>query len=66
MSFVCPIVCPRRSDTSRSELAELTKQVNPDEIDIDDDEDEDEDQDAEPEGEMYHHVLSPVNVHLRF
>ncbi|TNN43806.1 Pre-mRNA-splicing factor SYF1 [Liparis tanakae] len=31
-----------RSDTSRSELAELAKQANPDEIDIDDDEDDDE------------------------
>ena len=43
-----------RSDTSRSELAELAKQANPDEIDIDDDdddEDEDEDEGQGPEGE---------------
>lgn len=39
-----------RSDTSRSELAELSKQANPDEIDIDDDEDED-DEDQGPDGE---------------
>lgn len=40
-----------RSDTSRSELAELAKQANPDEIDIDDD-DEDEDDEAQgPDGE---------------
>ncbi|XP_043940382.1 pre-mRNA-splicing factor SYF1 isoform X2 [Protopterus annectens] len=32
-----------RSDASRSELAELTKQANPDEIDIDDEEDDSED-----------------------
>uniref|UniRef100_A0A671R093 Pre-mRNA-splicing factor SYF1 n=1 Tax=Sinocyclocheilus anshuiensis TaxID=1608454 RepID=A0A671R093_9TELE len=37
-----------RSDTSRSELAELAKQANPDEIDIDDDEDEDA-EDGEPD-----------------
>ncbi|TRY66020.1 hypothetical protein DNTS_014110 [Danionella cerebrum] len=37
-----------RSDTSRSELAELAKQANPDEIDIGDEEDEDAD-DAEPD-----------------
>lgn len=41
-----------RSDTSRSELAELAKQANPDEIDIDDDDDDDEgDGDGEPDGE---------------
>lgn len=38
-----------RSDTSRSELAELSKQANPDEINIDDDEDDDNDQG--PDGE---------------
>lgn len=37
-----------RSDTSRSELAELSKQANPDEIDIDDDDD---DEDQGPDGE---------------
>ncbi|GCC31864.1 hypothetical protein chiPu_0010324 [Chiloscyllium punctatum] len=37
-----------RSDASRSELAELTKQANPDEIDIDDD-DDDEEGDEEPD-----------------
>lgn len=35
-----------RSDTSRSELAELSKQANPDEIDIDDD-----DENQGPDGE---------------
>lgn len=40
-----------RSDTSRSELAELSKQANPDEIDIDDDDDDDEDQG--PDGEWH-------------
>lgn len=39
-----------RSDTSRSELAELAKQANPDEIDIDDD-DDNEDGDQWPDGE---------------
>ena len=42
-----------RSDTSRSELAQLAKQANPDEIDIDDDEDDDEnggDEEQGPEG----------------
>ncbi|KAK3532152.1 hypothetical protein QTP86_009020, partial [Hemibagrus guttatus] len=39
-----------RSDTSRSELAELAKQANPDEIDIgDDDEEEEGDGDEEPD-----------------
>ena len=42
-------MCLYRSDTSRSELAELSKQANPDEIDIDDDDEDDEDQG--PEGE---------------
>lgn len=37
-----------RSDTSRSELAELAKQANPDEINIDD---EDDDNDQGPDGE---------------
>ncbi|MEQ2263779.1 hypothetical protein XENORESO_012584 [Xenotaenia resolanae] len=37
-----------RSDTSRSELAELSKQANPDEINIDEDEDED-DEDQGPD-----------------
>lgn len=37
-----------RSDTSRSELAELSKQANPDEINIDEDED---DEEQEPEGQ---------------
>lgn len=42
-----------RSDTSRSELAELAKQANPDEIDIDDDDDENgDDDDQGPEGRM--------------
>lgn len=41
-------MCLYRSDTSRSELAELSKQANPDEIDIDDEED---DNDQGPEGE---------------
>lgn len=41
-------MCLCRSDTSRSELAELSKQANPDEIDIDDEED---DNDQGPEGE---------------
>jgi len=40
-----------RSDTSRSELAELAKQANPDEINIDEDEEEDDDDDQGPEGE---------------
>lgn len=39
-----------RSDTSRSELAELSKQANPDEIDIDNDDDDD-DEDQGPDGE---------------
>lgn len=34
---------PCRSDTSRSELAELSKQANPDEINIDDEDEDDED-----------------------
>lgn len=38
-----------RSDTSRSELAELSKQANPDEINLDEDDDDDEEQG--PEGE---------------
>lgn len=42
-------MCLYRSDTSRSELAELSKQANPDEIDIDGDEEDDNDQG--PEGE---------------
>lgn len=42
-------MCLYRSDASRSELAELSKQANPDEIDIDDDEEDDNDQG--PEGE---------------
>ncbi|CDQ72139.1 unnamed protein product [Oncorhynchus mykiss] len=42
-----------RSDTSRSELAELAKQANPDEIDIEDEDGDDEDQG--PEGELQHH-----------
>lgn len=42
-------MCLYRSDTSRSELAELSKQANPDEINIDDDEDDDNDQG--PDGE---------------
>lgn len=41
-------MCLYRSDASRSELAELSKQANPDEIDIDD---EDDDNDQGPEGE---------------
>ena len=45
-----PLFCLCRSDTSRSELAELSKQANPDEIDIDDD-DDDENEDQGPEGE---------------
>lgn len=44
----CILLC--RSDTSRSELAELAKQANPDEIDIDDDDDEDEEGQG-PDGE---------------
>lgn len=40
-----------RSDTSRSELAELSKQANPDEIDIDDDDEDEDDEDQGPEGE---------------
>lgn len=42
-------MCLSRSDTSRSELAELAKQANPDEINIDDDEDDDNEQG--PDGE---------------
>jgi len=38
-----------RSDTSRSELAELAKRANPDEIDIDDEDDDEEN--PGPEGE---------------
>lgn len=38
---ICLFSPPCRSDTSRSELVELSKQANPDEIDIDDDEDDD-------------------------
>ncbi|XP_078091040.1 pre-mRNA-splicing factor SYF1 [Mustelus asterias] len=38
-----------RSDASRSELAELTKQANPDEIDIDDDDEEEEEDGDEPD-----------------
>lgn len=41
-----------RSDTSRSELAELSKQANPDEIDIDEDED-DEDQGPDGKWQIY-------------
>lgn len=44
-------ICFCRSDTSRSELAELSKQANPDEIDIDDDDDDDDDEGQGPEGE---------------
>lgn len=57
-----------RSDTSRSELAELAKQANPDEIDIDDDEDEDA-EDGEPDGlfrwDMIG-VLDPLTLHKLF
>lgn len=42
-------MCLYRSDASRSELAELAKQANPDEINIDDDEDDDNEQG--PDGE---------------
>ena len=44
----------RRSDTSRSELAQLAKQANPDEIDIDDDDDEENGGEEEqgPEGRL--------------
>ncbi|CAB1341445.1 unnamed protein product [Coregonus sp. 'balchen'] len=38
-----------RSDTSRSELAELAKQANPDEIDIDDEDGDGDDEDQGPE-----------------
>ncbi|XP_069086465.1 pre-mRNA-splicing factor SYF1 isoform X2 [Pleurodeles waltl] len=38
-----------RSDASRSELAELSRQANPDEIDIDDDDESDGSQDDEPD-----------------
>lgn len=48
-----------RSDTSRSELAELAKQANPDEINIDDDEDDDNDQG--PDGES---VTSRTILHF--
>ena len=45
------MLCPmRRSDTSRSELAQLAKQANPDEIDIDDDDDDDENGGEEEQG----------------
>lgn len=40
-----------RSDTSRSELAELSKQANPDEIDIDDDDEDEDDENQGPDGE---------------
>lgn len=39
-----------RSDASRSELAELSRQANPDEIDIDMDEDGSGSEDNEPDG----------------
>lgn len=39
-----------RSDASRSELAELSRQANPDEIDIDMDEDGNDSEDNEPDG----------------
>lgn len=42
-------MCLYRSDTSCSELAELSKRANPDEINIDDDEDDDNEQG--PDGE---------------
>lgn len=45
------VLCTHRGDTSRSQLAELSKQANPDEIDIDDDEGGDDDEDQGPEGE---------------
>lgn len=51
-----------RSDTSRSELAELAKQANPDEIDIDDDDEEKEDEDEEPDGESSLAVSHLVQV----
>ncbi|XP_046893738.1 pre-mRNA-splicing factor SYF1 [Hypomesus transpacificus] len=38
-----------RSDTSRSELAELAKQANPDEIDIDEEEEDEDEEDQGPE-----------------
>uniref|UniRef100_A0A668AVE3 Pre-mRNA-splicing factor SYF1 n=1 Tax=Myripristis murdjan TaxID=586833 RepID=A0A668AVE3_9TELE len=38
-----------RSDTSRSELAELSKQANPDEIDIDDDDEDGDDDEQGPD-----------------
>lgn len=41
-----------RSDASRSELAELSRQANPDEIDIDLD-DGDESEDNEPDGKRW-------------
>lgn len=49
-----------RSDTSRSELAELSKQANPDEIDIDDD-DEDEDESQGPDGEWHNSSKTKSN-----
>lgn len=51
------ITCFHRSDTSRSELAELSKQANPDEIDIDDDDDDDDNQGPEGEWQTGHVVF---------
>ena len=56
-----------RSDTSRSELAQLAKQANPDEIDIDDDEDDDEnggDEEQGPEGRSGTPWASVFNIAL--
>ncbi|KAG1968925.1 pre-mRNA-splicing factor SYF1 [Pimephales promelas] len=48
-----------RSDTSRSELAQLAKQANPDEIDIDEDEDA---EDGEPDEVQLEQKTVPTAV----
>ena len=56
-----------RSDTSRSELAQLAKQANPDEIDIDDDDDDDEnggEEEQGPEGRLWIQWASVFNIAL--
>lgn len=45
--MIVKIAYLHRSDTSRSDLAELSKQANPDEIDIDDDDDDNQGPDGE-------------------
>lgn len=66
--MILMIIYLYRSDTSRSELAELSKQANPDEIDIDNDDDDD-DENQGPDGKWQTNqatVFSIRHWHLVF